>query len=353
MIDYSDIKQSIATNLPDNNNKEITAAKLRSTLNEFVDKVETTETGMETEINAKIARLENAGYLFAGVATKDTNPSTPDTKVFYIADGKGVYTNFGGISVTEDEVVVLYYDTAWHKEATGIASNDKLTELDQKVEINKRTLDLNISDSNPYIIENYQYIEGLIPEDSTILSNPNWISYYIPVTKGEAIRITVNTSGARTGYTNDIPKLMGDFQGYINHPTSGAANNTVFESPINGYFVVGLVNTATIQFYKENNGIGNRVKRVEENTSILSEELSRLDNKTEKISRDLYSNLSDDGNYVIQAKTIDGLIPQTSSILGNSAFTLYYIKVFKGEVIDGKVISDAAIYTCFTESIHK
>ena len=47
MADYNDIKQSIATNLPDNNNREITAAKLRSTLNEFVDKVEATETGLE------------------------------------------------------------------------------------------------------------------------------------------------------------------------------------------------------------------------------------------------------------------------------------------------------------------
>ena len=133
MADYNDIKQSIATNLPDNNNREITAAKLRSTLNEFVDKVEVTETGIEdnvSEINTKITRLENAGYQFAGVATKDTNPNTPDTKVFYIADGKGVYTNFGGISVTEDEVVILYYDTAWHKVATGIASQEKLSELE-------------------------------------------------------------------------------------------------------------------------------------------------------------------------------------------------------------------------------
>ena len=47
MADYNDIKQAIATNLPDNNNREITASKLRSTLNEFVDKVEVTETGIE------------------------------------------------------------------------------------------------------------------------------------------------------------------------------------------------------------------------------------------------------------------------------------------------------------------
>ena len=80
--------------------------------------------------NTAINTLRNAGYLFAGIATIDTNPETPDAKVFYIANGKGTYTNFGGIEVTEDEVVVLYYDTAWHKEVTGIASQEKLTELE-------------------------------------------------------------------------------------------------------------------------------------------------------------------------------------------------------------------------------
>ena len=80
-----------------------------------------------------INQLKNAGYLYAGIATPTTNPGTLDVSVFYIANGKGTYTNFGGINVTEDEVVVLYYDTVWHKDATGIASNDKLTELDKQV----------------------------------------------------------------------------------------------------------------------------------------------------------------------------------------------------------------------------
>ena len=80
-------------------------------------------------IQDAIASIVNAGYVFAGVATPSTNPGTPEAKVFYIADGKGTYTNFGGIEVTEDEVVILYYDTAWHKEATGIASQAKLAEL--------------------------------------------------------------------------------------------------------------------------------------------------------------------------------------------------------------------------------
>lgn len=77
--------------------------------------------------------IVNAGYLFAGVATPSTNPGTPDAKVFYIAKGKGTYTNFGGLGVTEDEVVILYYDTEWHKVVTGIASQEKLTELEREV----------------------------------------------------------------------------------------------------------------------------------------------------------------------------------------------------------------------------
>lgn len=80
-----------------------------------------------------VDNIVNAGYVFAGVATPSTNPGTPDAKVFYIANGKETYTNFGGIEVIEDEVVVLYYDTEWHKVATGIASQEKLTELGKEI----------------------------------------------------------------------------------------------------------------------------------------------------------------------------------------------------------------------------
>ena len=83
--------------------------------------------------NTAINTLRNAGYLFAGIATIDTNPETPDAKVFYIANGKGTYTHFGGINVTEDDVIILYYDNTWHKVATGIASQEKLSELESEI----------------------------------------------------------------------------------------------------------------------------------------------------------------------------------------------------------------------------
>lgn len=103
----------------------------KAVYNENNERLDITLEGLKDKISA----LENAGYLYADVATTTIDPGTPDAKVFYIANGKGTYTNFGGLEVTEDEVVILYYDTEWHKISTGIASNQKLTELSSEVSI--------------------------------------------------------------------------------------------------------------------------------------------------------------------------------------------------------------------------
>ena len=118
MSNYNNLKTSIDANIKQNGNQEITGPILNSVLNQMVN-------------------ILGTGYQFAGVATLDpaTEPGTPDAKVFYIANGKGTYTNFGGIEVTEDDVVVLYWDTAWHKVATGIASQAKLSELESETRV--------------------------------------------------------------------------------------------------------------------------------------------------------------------------------------------------------------------------
>ena len=110
MSNYNSLKTTIDANIKQNGRQEITGQILNSVLNQMVTTL-------------------GAGYQFAGVATIATNPGTPDAKVFYIANGKGTYEKFGGINVTEDEVVVLYWDSSWHKVSTGIASQAKLSEL--------------------------------------------------------------------------------------------------------------------------------------------------------------------------------------------------------------------------------
>ena len=118
MANYQILKADIDEKIYENAQQKITGENLNSIL------------------NAMVATL-GAEYQFAGVATIGTNPETSDAKVFYIANGKGKYTNFGNIEVTEDDVVILYYDTTWHKVATGIASNEKLSELESVIKGDK------------------------------------------------------------------------------------------------------------------------------------------------------------------------------------------------------------------------
>lgn len=115
MANYETLKAAIQQVVKTNGNNEITGALLQQSLLAMINSL-------------------GSGYQFVDVATSATKPGTPDQKVFYIANGKGTYPNFGGISITEDEVVILYYDTDWHKLLTGIASNEKLSELGQEVD---------------------------------------------------------------------------------------------------------------------------------------------------------------------------------------------------------------------------
>ena len=135
------------------------------TVKKYVDGIASKTDASILSLNEGVAALQslidtlNPGYQFMGVATPETNPGTPNQKVFYIANGKGTYTNFGGIQVTEDEVVILYYDTAWHKVSTGIASDEKLSELVNKEDDIEQKIKQSIS-SEAFAFSNFQYING-------------------------------------------------------------------------------------------------------------------------------------------------------------------------------------------------
>ena len=166
MANYQILKAEIDEKIYENAQQKITGENLNSILNEMV------------------AAL-GAGYQFAGVATTETNPKSSDAKVFYIANGKGLFNNFGGINVTEDDVVILYYDTEWHKVATGIASNEKLTEL--KMEVG----DLNIlTGVTSNIIGNPIWEEYGVNRITGELTAPNHKHYEINLKAGDVLMLT-------------------------------------------------------------------------------------------------------------------------------------------------------------------
>lgn len=127
---YEALKQTINSNIKQNGQNQITGPVLNSVLNQIVSSI-------------------GANATFAGIATPDTDPGTPDQNVFYIATEPGTYANFGGIEIAEGEAVILEWRGKWSKilistidqeldvERTNAVANkavtEKLTELESEI----------------------------------------------------------------------------------------------------------------------------------------------------------------------------------------------------------------------------
>ena len=228
-------------------------------------------------ISASVAevvdKIVNAGYVFAGVATPSTDPGTPEAKVFYIANGKGTYTNFGGLEVTEDEIVVLHYDTEWHKVATGIASNEKLTELEGSI---GATFKVEAQYHNSYIAVGGFKIGDII-NTKTLTSGYGYDCAIYPSSEGDIIDIT-GTGGYKPKLWSflDIEKrLISTIEGNTEYNTTLVAPpNTAFvifswvalESAIYGF-------DATIT---SGNGLTSVIRNNKDNIATISTDLKNI-----------------------------------------------------------------------------
>lgn len=104
MGNYEQLKQAVANVIKSNGNQEITGKILQNALLSIISTV-------------------GANSTFAGIATPETNPGTPDQNIFYIA-GKGTYANFSGITVEIGQLAVLKWNGAWSKQALEIGVGD-------------------------------------------------------------------------------------------------------------------------------------------------------------------------------------------------------------------------------------
>lgn len=94
-MNYSDLLTIIAENITSNNQKAITGLITRNVLTAMVNSL-------------------GAGYQFMGFATTETNPGTPDQRVFYIAIENGTYQYFNNLEVTG--LTILYWSNSWSKQ---------------------------------------------------------------------------------------------------------------------------------------------------------------------------------------------------------------------------------------------
>lgn len=108
MGNYEQLKRAISNAIKTNGNQEITGQLLQDTL-------------------LSIISIIGNNATFAGNATPQTNPGTPDAYVFYIASTVGTYTNFNALTVKKDEVAIFYNnENVWKKYSIDILNKDSL-----------------------------------------------------------------------------------------------------------------------------------------------------------------------------------------------------------------------------------
>ena len=105
MGNYEELKAAVSSVIKTNGNQEITGQVLQNTLTTLISQV-------------------GANATFAGIATPDTAPGTPDQNVFYIAGQSGTYANFGGYKVTKNAVVFNNVSGNWAVTGLDILSSE-------------------------------------------------------------------------------------------------------------------------------------------------------------------------------------------------------------------------------------
>lgn len=109
MGNYEELKTAVAAVIKQNGNEEITGQIMQNTLLSMISNI-------------------GANSTFAGVATPETAPGTPDQNVFYLAGTPGVYANFGGYELKQGIVMFTNASGAFTAVDLGF-SNDDLKRL--------------------------------------------------------------------------------------------------------------------------------------------------------------------------------------------------------------------------------
>lgn len=240
MANWSDLKAAVASIVKTNGNKEITGQLLQNVLNNIISNVGLNST-------------------FAGIATPETNPGTPDGNVFYLATTAGTYSNFNGIVINSGEAVILEWKGSWVKkdsgfatkeQLSGFATKEQLSELESKTAISPSVYIAfadakNLCGAECIDTAQYKYIlwtDGSIAIDSVSQNYKTLVSYPFAVDwrKG-AVCISGHRLERAMGYR--FINVAGDICGY-GRMTNDSATSAVIDIPKGAaYMQITLMNT--------------------------------------------------------------------------------------------------------------
>lgn len=280
MGNYEELKTAVAAVIKQNGNEEITGKIMQNTLLSMISNI-------------------GANSTFAGVATPETAPGTPDQNVFYLAGTPGVYANFGGYELKQGIVMFTNASGAFTAVDLGFSNDD---------------------------------LKRLFLVDKSIIGIPNIDYdhlYNIPAGGAPGSYIDINTFD--TGWA-----IVPIDSGYMS--VSGAnITRVLFFSDINPV-AANLINTFTanlqlipipataklalITLNKANNPEGYKNLRVSQpGAAATRSDVSLLKQR-------LYKNRSFSGKVDIDANMLVNIISGNVNYIPNTAFDVAFVDIF-------------------------
>ena len=227
MGNYEELKQAVSDVIKTNGKQEITGAILQNTLRTIISTVGSYAT-------------------FAGIATPETNPGTPDQRVFWLASKAGIYSNFNGIELDGEVYILQNKLGSWSKILTGIANTKTTDNLNLIVKSRETWLyayGKNLFDVSRKAFGGERY---LINRDTgeTILQPlyDLFISHLIPLKPGET-HITLSCSGANSFNASQGYRFLNGQGEIVSFGSLGSVYSLTLEIPKNGVlFQFGTTN---------------------------------------------------------------------------------------------------------------
>lgn len=294
MGNYEELKTAVQTVIKQNGNEEITGQVMQNTLLNIISTI-------------------GANATFAGIATPDTAPGTPDQNVFYLAGTPGTYSNFGGYVLTEG--LVMFENSTGTFTAVNLGINSDNVRM--KFLADKSIIGMvNIDPNHLYNIPTTGGSDGKYIVDVNSRYDTGWI--VVPEYGGK-----MSVSGAtivRISFFNDV---LPSGSAFISAVASGFTNITIPDYA--KLALVTLLRSANPEGYK--NLIvtqpGGAVKRME-----LDAAQETNNNNILLLKERLYKNRSFSGKVDIDANMLVNIISGNVNYIPNTAFDVAFVDIF-------------------------
>ena len=302
MANYTELKTAVSAVIKTNNNQEITGQLLQDVLNNIISVI-------------------GANATFAGIATPDTTPGTPDQNVFYIAGQSGVYANFGGYEVTKNAVVFNNVSGNWVATELNLLSSD-------------------FGDSAVYDMA----YSGYLPVDlGHLYSHSSGMGHYIANNLWDAVTLRIYNPTGKLEVTGANVAIFVFFD-------EPRIKDTYLQSNTTGIIPPGA-KLCVLDMRKSDNPNGYANLRIRQYGSGADKgELSLLNENALQVFGDVYDMAVkfDDEDITPEAITGQWFNPDVPGLVVNANYKCYKLDVsgYVGKVLHGYTFTSGTMWSC-------